>query len=313
MYNGLTQECTRQPIVHYSLYICSHMLTFPSCKINIGLQLTERRPDGFHNLLSALYPVGWTDVLEIIPMVSGDGKARQFPDNEYITFAASGLPIPGDPAPDVGPPARNLCVRAYYRLKADFDLPPVQMHLHKIVPIGAGLGGGSADAAATINLLNEQFNLGLTVAQREDYARELGSDCAFFIQNKPQYCVEKGDVFEAIDLDLKGFHILLVYPNLAISTAEAYAGVTPRHPNVPLRTLLEAPVEQWRGSVHNDFEDSLFPKYPLLAEIKAQLYDAGAIYASLSGSGSTLYGIFNTPPNSPPPFSRYTVWQGQLI
>ena len=150
------------------------------------------------------------------------------------------------------------------------------------------------------------------MAQREDYARELGSDCAFFIQNKPQYCVEKGDVFEAIDLDLTGYHALLVYPNLAISTAEAYAGVTPRRPVVPLRALLEAPIEQWRGTVHNDFEDSLFPKYPLLAKIKAQLYDAGAIYASLSGSGSTLYGIFNAPPNLPPLFSRYTIWEGQL-
>ena len=284
------------------------MLSFPSCKINIGLQLTERRLDGFHNLLSAFYPVGWTDVLEIIPAALGENETDQLVDSELVTFTTSGLPIPGDPRP-----ARNLCVRAHHRLKADFDLPPVQMHLHKIVPIGAGLGGGSADAAATINLLNEQFGLGLTVAQREDYARELGSDCAFFIQNKPQYCVEKGDVFEPLDLDLTGFHILLVYPNLAISTAEAYAGVVPRQPSVPLRALLEAPIEQWRDTVYNDFEDSLFPKYPLLAEIKAQLYDAGAIYASLSGSGSTLYGIFDAPPNLPPPFSRYTVWQGQLI
>jgi 4-diphosphocytidyl-2-C-methyl-D-erythritol kinase len=288
------------------------MLSFPCCKINIGLQLTERRPDGFHNLLSAFYPVGWTDVLEIIPAIPDEAKPVQSAANEPVIFTTSGLPIPGDPDPDVGPPARNLCVRAYHRLKADFDLPPVQMHLHKIVPIGAGLGGGSADAAATINLLNEQFSLGLTVVQREDYARELGSDCAFFVQNKPQYCVEKGDIFESLDLDLSGFHVLLVYPNLAISTAEAYAGVTPRQPDVPLRTLLGAPITQWRGAVHNDFEDSLFPKYPLLANIKTQLYDAGAIYASLSGSGSTLYGIFNAPPNPPPPFSRYTVWEGKL-
>ncbi|MBO0934750.1 4-(cytidine 5'-diphospho)-2-C-methyl-D-erythritol kinase [Fibrella aquatilis] len=283
------------------------MLSFPSCKINIGLQLTDRRADGFHNLLSAFYPVGWTDVLEIIPAPLTEQSADENVDSDLVTFTTSGLPIPGDPAP-----ARNLCVRAYHRLKADFDLPPVQMHLHKVVPIGAGLGGGSADAAATINLLNVQFGLGMTVAQREDYARELGSDCAFFIQNKPQYCIEKGDIFEPIDLDLKGLYILLVYPNLAISTAEAYAGVTPRQPITPLRTLLEAPIEQWRGTVHNDFEDSLFPKYPLLAEIKAQLYDAGALYASLSGSGSTLYGIFSAPPNSPPPFSRYTVWESKL-
>ncbi len=270
------------------------MIAFPACKINIGLQLTERRADGFHNLLSAFYPVGWSDALEILPASS-------------FGFRATGLPIPGG-----DDPSRNLCVRAYELLRADYELPPVQMHLHKVVPIGAGLGGGSADAAATINLLNMQFDLALTIRQREDYARQLGSDCAFFIQNRPQYCVEKGDVFEEIDLDLTGFHILLVYPDLAISTAEAYAGVTPRQPNIPLRTLLAAPIEDWRGHVHNDFEDSLFPKYPVLADIKQKLYDTGAVYASMSGSGSTVYGIFSAPPERSDLFSRYTVWGNKL-
>lgn len=279
------------------------MIAFPACKINIGLQLTERRPDGFHNLLSAFYPVGWSDALEIMPAPA-------------FGFSTSGLPIPGrspnrsDASGDV--PANNLCVRAYELLRADHNLPPVQMHLHKVVPIGAGLGGGSADAAAAINLLNTQFALDLTVEQREAYARKLGSDCAFFIQNRPQYCVEKGDVFEEIDLDLTGYHIQLIYPDLTISTAEAYAGVTPRRPAVPLRTLLESPIETWRGTVHNDFEDSLFPKYPLLAELKQHLYDAGAIYASMSGSGSTIYGIFSAPPERSAVFSRYTVWNDKL-
>jgi 4-diphosphocytidyl-2-C-methyl-D-erythritol kinase len=271
------------------------MLAFPGCKINIGLQITKRRSDGFHNLLSAFYPVEWTDVLEIIPV--------NVPSNVPVQFTATGLPIPGD-----ADPARNLCVRAYHLLRTQHELPPVQMHLHKIVPIGAGLGGGSADAAATINLLNEQFGLGLSVAQREAYARQLGSDCAFFVQNRPQYCIEKGDVFEEIALDLSGYHLLLVYPNLAISTAEAYAGITPRSPDVPLRTLLEAPVGQWRGTVHNDFEDSLFPKYPVLADVKQHLYDAGAIYASMSGSGSTLYGLFPERPDNIPALEGYTVW-----
>ncbi|RYF64059.1 MAG: 4-(cytidine 5'-diphospho)-2-C-methyl-D-erythritol kinase, partial [Cytophagaceae bacterium] len=256
------------------------MIAFPACKINIGLQLTERRPDGFHNLLSAFYPVGWSDALEIIP-------ASKF------GFSTSGLPIPGRTDASGDDPAHNLCVRAYELLRTDHDVPPVHMHLHKVVPIGAGLGGGSADAAATINLLNTQFDLKLTVEQRETYARKLGSDCAFFVQNRPQYCVEKGDVFEEIALDLTGYYILLVYPDLAISTAEAYAGVTPCQPETPLRTLLEAPIETWHGTVHNDFEDSLFPKYPLLADIKQHLYDMGALYASMSGSGSTVYGIFS--------------------
>ncbi|MEZ0483169.1 4-(cytidine 5'-diphospho)-2-C-methyl-D-erythritol kinase [Fibrella aquatica] len=270
------------------------MIAFPACKINIGLQLTDRRPDGFHNLLSAFYPVGWSDALEIIPAPA-------------FGFSTSGLPIPGESRPGA-----NLCVRAYELLRADHELPPVQMHLHKVVPIGAGLGGGSADAAATINLLNTQFNLNLSVDQREAYARKLGSDCAFFVQNRPQYCVEKGDVFEEIALDLSGYHILLVYPNLAISTAEAYSGVTPHQPEVPLRTLLEAPIDAWRNTVHNDFEDSLFPKYPLLADIKQRLYDDGAVYASMSGSGSTVYGIFSAPPEKSPHFSRYTVWKDKL-
>ena len=268
------------------------MLIFPSCKINLGLRITEKRTDGFHNLQSCFYPVGWADGLEIIPTPT-------------FGFTSSGLPIPGNPA-------HNLCIRAYNLLKADFDLPPVQMHLHKIVPIGAGLGGGSADAAFALKLLNEQFGLGLTVPQLEEYARQLGSDCAFFVQNRPLYCVEKGDIFSEIPVDLQGYHILLVYPNLAISTAEAYAGVRPRQPEASLFDQLVQPIATWRDTIKNDFEDSLFPRYPILGQIKRQLYDAGAVYASTSGSGSTVYGIFNAPVTSPNQFATYHVWKGEL-
>ncbi|MVM29579.1 4-(cytidine 5'-diphospho)-2-C-methyl-D-erythritol kinase [Spirosoma sp. HMF4905] len=268
------------------------MLTFPSCKINLGLRITEKRADGFHNLQSCFYPVSWGDIVEIIPA-------------DEFTFGSSGLAIPGDSQ-------HNLCVKAYNLLKADFDLPFVQMHLHKLVPIGAGLGGGSADAAFVLKSLNEQFGLALGVSTLEDYARLLGSDCAFFIQNRPLYCVEKGDVFSEISVDLKGYHLVLVYPNLAISTAEAYAGVKPHQPTIPLIEQLQMPIGTWRDWVHNDFEDSLFPKYPVLAEIKQQLYDAGAVYASMSGSGSTVYGIFNAPIVVPNQFSAYRVWKGEL-
>ncbi|GAB4047175.1 4-(cytidine 5'-diphospho)-2-C-methyl-D-erythritol kinase [Spirosoma litoris] len=268
------------------------MITFPSCKINLGLRITEKRPDGFHNLQSCFYPVNWSDVLETI-------QANEF------SFSSSGLPIPGDAH-------NNLCVKAYNLVKADFDLPPVQMHLHKMVPIGAGLGGGSADAAFALKSLNEQFGLGLSVSQLEDYARLLGSDCAFFIQNRPLYCIEKGDIFSEIAVDLKGYHIVLVYPNLAISTAEAYAGVKPHNPEVSLFEQLQLPIDTWRDTVHNDFEDSLFPRYPVLPQIKQQLYDDGAVYASMSGSGSTVYGIFNGPVVVPNQFSAYRVWQGEL-
>ncbi|SOD95141.1 4-(cytidine 5'-diphospho)-2-C-methyl-D-erythritol kinase [Spirosoma fluviale] len=270
------------------------MLTFPTSKINLGLRITEKRPDGFHNLQSCFYPVGWGDILEVIPV----------PDGE-VGFTSSGLPIPGSPE-------QNLCIRAYNLLKADFDLPPVQMHLHKLVPIGAGLGGGSADAAFALKLLNTQFSLGLTNPQLEDYARLLGSDCAFFIQNRPLYCTQKGDVFSDIAVDLSGYFIVLVYPNLAISTAEAYAGIKPRQPEANLYEQLLEPVANWRHTIHNDFEDSLFPHYPILPQLKAQLYESGAVYASMSGSGSTVYGIFNAPVDMPNQFLDYRVWKGKL-
>ncbi|MFD2571247.1 4-(cytidine 5'-diphospho)-2-C-methyl-D-erythritol kinase [Spirosoma soli] len=268
------------------------MLVFPNAKINLGLRITEKRADGFHNLQSCFYPVGWSDALEVIPA-------------DTFSFTSAGLPIPGDLD-------KNLCVKAYNLLKADYDLPPVQMHLHKIIPIGAGLGGGSADAAFALKLLNERFELGIDVTQLEDYARKLGSDCAFFIRNEPMYCLEKGDVFEKIAVDLSGYYVLLVYPNFAISTAEAYAAIKPRQPEIALREQLLAPIETWRTTIHNDFEDSLFPTYPLLAEIKQQLYDADAVYASMSGSGSTLYGIFNAPVIVPNQFKYYSVWQSKL-
>ncbi|TAE25811.1 MAG: 4-(cytidine 5'-diphospho)-2-C-methyl-D-erythritol kinase [Cytophagales bacterium] len=274
------------------------MLGFPNCKINLGLQITERRPDGYHNLNSCFYPVGWSDVVEVI-----EDHSLTVP----VQFTATGIPIPGDPDP-----AKNLCVKAYHALRADHDLPPVRIHLHKIVPIGAGLGGGSADAALVLKQLNGLFELGLSLAQLESYARPLGADCAFFIQNRPMYCVQKGDMFEEIKVDLSGYSIQLIYPNLAISTAEAYAGIRPRQPETPLRALLEAPIAGWRDRVHNDFEDSLFPKYPILADLKAQLYEQGAVYAAMSGSGSTVFGIFSGEPNGDEAFGRYTVWQGKL-
>ncbi|GAB2547071.1 4-(cytidine 5'-diphospho)-2-C-methyl-D-erythritol kinase [Rufibacter soli] len=270
------------------------MIQFPNAKINLGLQLVEKRPDGFHNLVSCFYPVQWTDALEILPAV---GES---------TFTLSGLPVPGEPM-------ANLCWKAYQLLQKDFGLPPIQMHLHKVIPMGAGLGGGSSDASCTLKLLNSLFDLGLSSEQLESYARQLGSDCAFFVQNKPVLAVEKGDVFEPISVDLSGWHIVLVYPNLAISTAEAYAGVLPRFPENSLKTLLAKDLSTWKDTVVNDFEASLFPKYPLLPEIKQQLYGMGAEYASMSGSGSTMYGLFKTAPAQPLPFPReYSTWQGVL-
>ena len=269
------------------------MVCFPNAKINIGLQIVEKRADGFHNLNSCFYPVGWSDVLEVIAA-------------EKFGFSSSGLPIPGAPE-------TNLCVKVYELLKRDFDLPPVQMHLLKIVPIGAGMGGGSADAAFALKLLNDFYDLYLTPYTLESYARQLGSDCAFFIQNKPQFCYEKGDQFADISLSLKDKFIVLVYPNLHISTAEAYSGVKPQKSDVDLLEALQLPVSAWNGVIKNDFEDSLFGKYPVLPQIKAQLYAHGAQYASMTGSGSTIYGIFEEATDLKNFFAPHVVFEGTLL
>lgn len=274
------------------------MLVFPNAKLNLGLYVTARRPDGFHTLESVFVPLPWTDVLEVLPAPDGAGNS--------ITL--TGRPIPGDPA-------TNLCLRAYELLQTDFpQLPPAQLYLHKLVPIGAGLGGGSADAAFALKATNELFGLGLSSEALEGYARYLGSDCAFFIQNKPVLAVEKGDVFEEISLSLTGTGCVVVYPSLHISTAEAYARIVPRPLAFSLREALAQPMETWRATVSNDFEMALTPTHPVLADIKQQLYDAGAAYASLSGSGSAVYGLW---PNGQEPAAlqwpaEYTVWQGVL-
>ena len=275
------------------------MLTFPNAKLNLGLYVTERRPDGFHSLESVFLPLPWTDALEILPAPAGQLET---------SITLTGRPIPGNPA-------TNLCVRAYELLQADFpQLPPAQIYLHKIVPIGAGLGGGSADAAFALKAANDLFSLSLSLEALESYARRLGSDCAFFIRNQPVLAVEKGDVFEAISLNLAGTGCVVVYPNLHISTAEAYARITPKQPVHALREALAQPMSTWRNTVSNDFETALTPAHPVLAEIKQQLYDAGAAYASLSGSGSAVYGLWEAGPEIAPLAwpAEYTVWQGVL-
>jgi 4-diphosphocytidyl-2-C-methyl-D-erythritol kinase len=268
------------------------MVVFPNAKINIGLNILSRRPDGFHNLSSCFYPVGWADVLEILP-------------SDTLSFQSTGLPIPGTPT-------NNLCLKAYHLLATHYALPPVSIHLLKTVPIGAGLGGGSADAAFCIKALDQFFSLGLSVQIQQAYARQLGSDCAFFIENRPMYCFNKGDEFEEISLSLAGKWIVLVYPGLHISTAEAYAGITPRQPSTDLRQLLTQPIKSWRNQVVNDFEDVLFVTYPQLQVYKQRLYDYGALYASMSGSGSSLYGIFTKRVDLSNNFEGSQVWQGIL-
>ncbi|WP_462265053.1 4-(cytidine 5'-diphospho)-2-C-methyl-D-erythritol kinase [Mucilaginibacter sp.] len=252
------------------------MITFPNAKINIGLNITERRTDGYHNLETVFYPVQIKDALEIV-------------ESAALSFTSSGVTIPGNAE-------GNLCLKAYRALKADFDLPPVAIHLHKHIPIGAGLGGGSADAAFCIRLLNQKFDLGLSAEQMVAYAKPIGADCAFFIENKPVYAVEKGDCFEPLYLDLSAYHLAMVMPPVQVSTAEAYGGITPKSSS-KLREAIQLPIAEWKNRITNDFENHILKTHPLIAEVKQSLYNSGAVYASMSGSGAAVFGIFTEQPD----------------
>jgi 4-diphosphocytidyl-2-C-methyl-D-erythritol kinase len=252
------------------------MITYPNAKINLGLNIVEKRPDGYHNLETIFYPINLQDALEVTQL---DGEG------EYA-LTLSGTPIEGDPD-------QNLVVKTYRLLKKDFpDMPAIDIHMYKHIPTGAGLGGGSADAAFMIKLLNEKFKLGLSIEKMEEYAANLGADCAFFIQNKPVFASGIGNIFEPIQLSLKGYYLVLVKPDIFVSTKDAFSLIQPMKPSQSLREIVRMPVETWRATMKNDFENSVFQKYPEIAAIKDKLYDMGAIYASMSGSGSSVYGIF---------------------
>ena len=257
------------------------MIVYPNAKINIGLNVVEKRPDGYHNLETVFYPIGLQDILEIQELDT------DVPDCGYRLKLTGSLLD--------GSPEDNLVVRAFKLLKHDYDLPPVSIGLYKHIPTGAGLGGGSADAAFTVKTLNDRFKLGLTTQQMEDYCAQLGADCPFFIQNKPVFATGIGNVFHPIELNLKYKQLVLVKPDVFVSTKDAYAKVNVRHPEKQLPELLSQPIETWKDTVVNDFEASVFSKYPEIAAIKDKLYDMGAVYASMSGSGSSVFGIFEDP------------------
>jgi 4-diphosphocytidyl-2-C-methyl-D-erythritol kinase len=257
------------------------MITYPNAKINIGLNVTERRPDGYHNLETVFYPINLQDALEL-NTIDGD-----IPECGY-KIKVTGTILDGAPED-------NLVVKAYKLLRKDFQFPAQKIHLHKHIPVGAGLGGGSSDAASIIKMLNEKFTLGLTSEQMRKYAVQIGADCPFFIDNKPVFATGIGNVFTQFNLDLSGKNILLVKPEIFVSTRDAYAKVVPQISKYQLTELLQQPLDEWRYNVVNDFEKSVFSKYPEIAAIKDRLYDLGAKYASMSGSGSAVYGIFDSP------------------
>lgn len=257
------------------------MIVFPNIKINLGLSITEKRPDGYHNLETVFYPVALEDALEIRAL-----PEASLPEaDKKITLHQYGMEITGNPED-------NLVAKAYSLLDKEFHLPPVEIHLYKHIPSGAGLGGGSSDAAFMLKLLNGHFHLNLSEEQLEIYAATLGADCAFFIKNKPVYAEGIGNIFSPIELSLKGYQIMIVKPDVFVSTREAFANIHPHHPEYPVKEVIRRPVAEWKDTLINDFEASVFPQHPVIGEIKQELYNQGAIYASMSGSGSSVFGLF---------------------
>ena len=246
--------------------------------------MIRKRSDGYHDLETIFFPVPIHDVLEVMVATEGEG----------IQFQSTGLPIAGNPA-------NNLCIKAYHLLKEIYPtLPAVRMHLHKVIPMGAGLGGGSSDGAFALKLLNEKFKLGIEQEQLLELALQLGSDCPFFLSNTPSIATGRGEHMQPIDLALSNHFLLLIHPGIHVSTAAAFAGIQPEINLLPLNEVVKKPVKEWSNLLINDFEKTVFPAHPLLAEIKQELYNMGAIYASLTGTGSTLFGIFQQQPESLP-------------
>jgi len=265
------------------------MIYFPPCKINLGLQILKKRNDGFHEIESAMLEIPFYDALEVV-------------EADSLSFRSSGLEIPG---------RGNLCTDAFQLLQQDFAIPPVAIHLHKVIPMGGGLGGGSSDGAKTLVALRDLFHLEITKAKLREYAAELGSDCPFFIDGGLQLATGRGELLEKLSLRLPAIHIVLVNAGIHVPTKDAYAHVVPNPDQKPLTELLNAGLEFWKGHLVNDFEQSVFQQHPVLADVKADLYKAGASYAAMSGSGSTLFGLFTEKPaaiswSKQPVFERWT-------
>ena len=254
--------------------------------------MISKREDGYHNIETCFYPIPWTDILEIIP-------AKEF------SFTASGSVVPGR-AED------NLCIKAWQLLQIQFKLAPIHIHLHKVLPTGAGLGGGSSDAAFTLRLLNSVYDLKLKRDQLQYYASKLDSDCSFFADDVPMLGRGRGEQLVELPLNLKGLYIILITPAVHVSTADAYAGVKPQSPTADLSDVLKRPVSEWKDFLINDFEKSVFVKYPVIEAIKNQLYHRGALYASMSGSGSSVFGIFSDHTDLSPEYKGKNYWAGFL-
>ena len=275
------------------------MITFPNAKINLGLKVTGKRTDGFHTLETVFYPVGLCDILEI--NVAADG---------IFSFAASGLSIPGYPQ-------ENICVKAYHLMANEMHIPPVKMHLHKVIPTGAGLGGGSSDAAFAIKMIDSLFSLHLPEKTMITLAGFLGSDCAFFIRNEPAVAVGRGEELSPVKIDIAAYHPVIIVPSIHVNTREAYGWLDQMKEYSekasvvhPLILNPELPVGAWRDELTNDFEGPVFERFPRIGEIRDMLYDKGAIYASMTGSGAGVYGLFSEPVKDLQLPEVYFIWNG---
>jgi len=267
------------------------MIIFPNAKINLGLNIVSKRSDGYHNLETIFYPIPIKDALEVIP--SQDSKN---------SFTEMGIKV--DSLPE-----NNLVVKALNLLRKDYSIPPINIHLLKKIPFGAGIGGGSADASFMLRLLNDTFSLGINDEKLIQIATQLGADCPFFIYNRPMFATGIGEQLEDIELSLNKYYLVLVKPDIHITTKEAFSQVKPEYPNISLKAIAKRPITDWKILMCNDFEKSVFPQYPRIAEIKQKLYDLGAIYASMSGSGSSVYGIFEKQTRLASQFSDCFVWE----
>lgn len=251
------------------------MVTFPNCKINLGLNIVQKRKDGFHDLETVFLPIPFYDALEVLPS-----------SNNTTTLTVTGLPIVND--------GENLCLKAFNLLKNDFSsLPEIDVQLHKAIPLGAGLGGGSSDAASMLLLLNKKFNLQIERQKLLDYSLQLGSDCPFFIINKPCLAKGRGEILEEINLSLSDYKIILINPGIHINTGEIFQHINAITPVKPIRDIIQQPVSTWKDELVNDFEKIVFHRHPVIKKIKEDLYNHKAIYAAMTGTGSTVFGIFD--------------------
>ena len=274
------------------------MICFPNAKINLGLRVTEKRPDGYHNLETVFYPIGLKDALEVVPHPVGKPYSL-----EVKTLAHADLGMDED---------KNIVTKAFRLMENQFRIQPSAFFLKKSIPTGAGLGGGSSDAANALKIINLMNNIGLTDTDLEQLSAQIGADCAFFIKNNPIFASGIGTDFEDVSLNLRGLFLVLIKPDVHVSTAEAYSLVHPAHPARSLKECIGNPIETWSGNVINDFEPSLFLKYPVIGEIKETLYRNGAVYASMSGSGSSVYGLFKLPVDLKTAFPGCFYWSENL-